>query len=357
MAKLGDMSKGSLAIKHCDCLCEASLWTTWKYRGHLWADCNSSLLTLNREKFANVVLENVAICTLAVRYARQCVWHLNNSENPVSDLYSCELPDDGSCSSARKMTNDHLMFLSHYKVEAGTEATLIMEGMERLIREDPFNAASSFHLPVFVDSEGLEDLNTLRDHVKRSHYLVILLTPSLFSRPWCVIELVIALRSGVHILPVEIQRPGLQFQYPDDAFYDLLGRGEGLSDVDKQLLFAEDIALTDFVEAVRHVFMKIARPFSPHKSASVRMAELTDILRHCPVLSPEDRQKGGHGSHIGSPTLSPYPRASGTQAHRSSSQSSTGSQRLPCSNWSAESFVSPVVSETETLASLALDYC
>ncbi|CAK0893777.1 unnamed protein product [Prorocentrum cordatum] len=39
--------------------------------------------------------------------------------------------------------------------------------------------------------------------------------------------------------------------------------------------------MDDLEKALRHVFRKIAVPFSPHKSQNVREAELTDILNRC----------------------------------------------------------------------------
>ena len=39
---------------------------------------------------------------------------------------------------------------------------------------------------------------------------VLLLTPGLLSRPWCLLEIVTAIDSGVVIVPVEVQRPGIK---------------------------------------------------------------------------------------------------------------------------------------------------
>merc|ERR1711953_514564 len=92
--------------------------------------------------------------------------------------------------------------------------------------------ASLLENSVFLDSADLTDLTSLKDKVKNSHNLVLLLTPKVFTRPWCIVEVVTAIKSNVNIVPVEIQRPGLKFQYPDERFYDSLGRGDGFAKQD-----------------------------------------------------------------------------------------------------------------------------
>merc|ERR1712048_130750 len=109
----------------------------------------------------------------------------------------------------------------------------------------------------------------LKDHIRNSHNLVILLTPGILSRPWCLIEIVTALRCNVNLVPVEIQRPGLTFQYPSDQFYQALTRGETLTDEAIGLLKEEGIELEELATCIHQVFLKIALPFSPHKSAAV----------------------------------------------------------------------------------------
>jgi len=47
------------------------------------------------------------------------------------------------------------------------------------------------------------------------------------------------------------------------------------------LLEREGVSLEDLEQALRHVFLKIAQPFSPHKSKNIRQAELQDILKRC----------------------------------------------------------------------------
>merc|ERR1711874_613455 len=123
--------------------------------------------------------------------------------------------------------------------------------------------------PVFLDSTDLNDLRALNHEVENSHNLIVLLTPGVLRRPWSLMEIVTAWKSDVRIVPVEIQRPGLTFQYPDEDFYSALTRGEILSPADFRLLNEWGVEPNDVVAAVRNVFCKIAVPFSPSKSTNI----------------------------------------------------------------------------------------
>ena len=68
------------------------------------------------------------------------------------------------------------------------------EDLERMIRDDTSNCATELMNPVFLDSESLSDLATLSSHVQNSRYLMLLLTPGFLSRPWCLAEIVHAIR-------------------------------------------------------------------------------------------------------------------------------------------------------------------
>merc|ERR1711971_116045 len=102
-----------------------------------------------------------------------------------------------------------------------------------------------------IDSEALDDLSCLQDHVKKSHYLVVLLTPGFLTRPWCLVEIVTAHRHDVQIVPVEVQRPGVTFNYPNDEFYSRLRDGKFLDDGALDLLRSEGIQLSELEAAIR----------------------------------------------------------------------------------------------------------
>ena len=69
---------------------------------------------------------------------------------------------------------------------AKQKATMLKERVEELVLADISHPASDLLVPVFLDSEDLTDLSSLREHVSKSKNLVVLLTPKILTRPWCL---------------------------------------------------------------------------------------------------------------------------------------------------------------------------
>ena len=63
-------------------------------------------------------------------------------------------------------------FLSHYKIEAATEARWLQEHLEHEMQQR-----------VFLDSDDLTDLSKLKHHVRESKCIALLQTRSVLSRP------------------------------------------------------------------------------------------------------------------------------------------------------------------------------
>merc|ERR1712113_640369 len=156
---------------------------------------------------------------------------------------------------------------------------------EALIKKDKSALGHNLARPVFVDSEDLRDLRDLKRHVMQSHNLVLLLTNGVLRRPWCLIEIVTAMSYNVNFVPVEIQHRAASFRYPDEAYYQRLLQGEEIDDGGVDLLESQGFDLKSVESAIRQVFNHIALPFSPHKTALVRDAELMVILKHCQMRS------------------------------------------------------------------------
>merc|ERR1719271_1712264 len=70
----------AVKVTHGDCLCEASLWTTWKYRGDLVASSDGNLLCVDTNHFSHIVEELPDVCFVAILYARECVSELNDDK-------------------------------------------------------------------------------------------------------------------------------------------------------------------------------------------------------------------------------------------------------------------------------------
>lgn len=166
-------------------------------------------------------------------------------------------------------------------------------GLEVMIQSDPNNPGHDLPRPVFVDSEDLRDLNELEGHVRKSHNLVLLLTKGVLTRPWCLVEIAVAVQAGVRIVPVEIQRRDMAFEYPDEAYYQRVLGGEEIDQDSTKILNNEGIDLKALVKAIRQVFKRIALPYSPHKTALIREAELKDILKQCKLRHDFGRRDSG----------------------------------------------------------------
>jgi len=95
-------------------------------------------------------------------------------------------------------------FLSHYKMEAASDARYMHDMLRKMLKS-----------PVFLDSSSLEDLTKLiTDGVHKSDVLLVLATKGVFTRPWCLIEILEASRIGIPIVMLTLSNGGFVF---DDA--------------------------------------------------------------------------------------------------------------------------------------------
>jgi len=204
----------------------------------------------------------------------------------------------------------HLVFLSHYKQEAGTEAALMRAEMENLTQDDPGSLAKKFISPFFLDSEDLTTLKALQTRVRASHNMVLLLTKSVLSRPWCLIEIVTAIEAGVRVLPVLLLKGFNDFEFPDEAFYTDLLEGKVLNESGMQILIESGVTTQQVETCIREVMQRIAIPYSPHRAEVIRKAELQALLRQCRVkrtYMPQNHKRGqdsmAHRARVSGPNM------------------------------------------------------
>jgi hypothetical protein len=104
-----------------------------------------------------------------------------------------------------KMKKHFACFLSHHKRDAAAVATLFRVSL-----------SSSLHLDssyVFLDTEDLRDLRSLRDAVKSSLVLVLLLTKDVLTRPWCLAEIYTAIENNIPIVSVKLEGQGNTYDF------------------------------------------------------------------------------------------------------------------------------------------------
>mmetsp|Transcript_115646 Transcript_115646/g.180713 ORF Transcript_115646/g.180713 Transcript_115646/m.180713 type:complete len:368 (+) Transcript_115646:2-1105(+) len=282
---VGSMSK----IRADDYLSEGTLWTSWQYCGNLICAQDSLILDLNPSDFFAVVEKRSQSQLYAANHAQMFVSFVNDNATKLSDQLVCNPSFVKPIEMhGEDLGDSHFIFISHCKIEAGTEATLLQGAFADILEADGTIGVNS--AGIFLDSEDLSDLKKLVDHVKRTQNLVLLLTPLLLTRPWCLVEIVTAIRSGVHIVPVEIVRPGTQFKYPTEDFYQQLLKGKLLSKAAQELLESHQITLEQLEQAIREIFTQIAISFSPQRSKAVRGAEVDAIVNRCKTNVGADKE-------------------------------------------------------------------
>ncbi|CAE7824220.1 unnamed protein product, partial [Symbiodinium microadriaticum] len=261
-------------------ICEIALWTNWLHTGTLQVLQSGYYYTVSADVLGNILAAYPEAHRTAVAYGRLVVIQLHHVRNDCTDLTPLEIDFSQLRKvTARFLTSGHMIFLSHFKKEAGTEAALMQDALMNKIQTDPHHPAHYLEHPVFLDSENLEDLTKLRDHIQKSKNMVILLTPGIFERPWCLVEMVSAFKQGKNIVPVEIQKPDMKFEYPDEDFLADLSYGAFFSETDMQIFAVEQIELSEIEAATRHILTKISVTFSPHKASSIRDVEIRAILQ------------------------------------------------------------------------------
>lgn len=186
----------------------------------------------------------------------------------------------------------HACFLSHMKREAGSDARYLNDKLETML-----------HCQCFLDSNNLVNLRTLCDEVANSDVLVVLLTPSVLRRPWCLLEIFFAHHNGIPVIPIRVVRQNddnFEFADAQRLLADLAGE---LDPAAVQVLQAElawmsgDDELDDLAEAVAATILaevhrrlrnawparvtRIARPNAAGSRARARARARCRTTRSC----------------------------------------------------------------------------
>jgi len=141
----------------------------------------SLLLMLSIFAIFFVVLVLMAIKGLTLR-----VQHLHKSSEEKLWAASTINPPTTHWRTA----NTYACFVSHVKAEAGSDARFLHDLLRKALR-----------CAVFLDSDTLTDLRNLFDEgVYESDVLLVLFTPHILTRPWCLLEMYAAAKADVPVL-------------------------------------------------------------------------------------------------------------------------------------------------------------
>jgi len=98
-------------------------------------------------------------------------------------------------------TGIYACFLSHYKMEAASDARYMHDILRKML-----------HAPVFLDSSVLNDLRQLiTNGVHVSDTIVLLATKNVLCRPWCLMEMLEGTRKRLPIIMVQMYNGGFSF--------------------------------------------------------------------------------------------------------------------------------------------------
>jgi len=163
-------------------------------------------------------------------------------------------------------------FLSHYKMEAASDARYIHDMLRKMLKA-----------PVFLDSSTLSDLrNLITDGVHKSEALVLLATKNVLSRPWCLLELLETVRVGIPVVIIKIRNSGFTFDAAHDFVANLEAEMETVNPSGLALLHAR--LGSDLSELKRAVSLAIdannntAEEFDAHAGDATMLAMMKDLV-------------------------------------------------------------------------------
>ena len=119
---------------------------------------------------------------------------------PLERAKSRPVPLDRSRSSSKDASSwrstgkRFAAFISHHKRDSAMEARFLHEHLE-----------AELDATVFLDSEDLQDLRDVLDHVRDSEVLLLVQTTEVLLRPWCILEIHTALSAGIPIVAVALR--------------------------------------------------------------------------------------------------------------------------------------------------------
>ena len=179
--------------------------------------------------------------------------------------------------AATVKTGRYAAFISHFKVEAGSDDRYLKDLLERMLGAR-----------VYLDSVDLVDLETLVDGVHASDCVILLGTPGVLTRPWCIVELYSAHARGIPVVLLQIARRELDLddaaRLIDDLETELDRRNpNAFAEVSRRLSGAPLDEVKAALRSVLHLDTARApdhRPlvFHPHGTDNALIADATDLV-------------------------------------------------------------------------------
>lgn len=168
-------------------------------------------------------------------------------------------------------------FISHMKAETVAHAVILYENGNKCFRT---KLGSIDDHRLFLDSDNLSDLRKLMDYVKKSKVIIVLLSKSYLTRPWCLAKLYVAIKESIPVVSVHVAGTGYDF---DEAkgFLETLtdetldNANSGASKILKEL----GLNVQDVGKVIFNVLPNIiAKEFNTGSAEKVRNAQIDVIF-------------------------------------------------------------------------------
>ncbi|KAL3927816.1 MAG: hypothetical protein SGPRY_002660 [Prymnesium sp.] len=163
-------------------------------------------------------------------------------------------------------------FLSHYKAGAASDARYMHDMLRKMLKS-----------PVFLDSSVLSDLrNLITDGVDKSDSVVLLVTKGVFSRPWCLLELLEVARKGIPVVMVHMANCSLELAEARSLADNLEAYLQKMNPAGLEFLHQKlGPDLTELKAAVHHALdANTSQPlvFGSHAGDNVMLATMKDVV-------------------------------------------------------------------------------
>jgi nicotinamidase-related amidase len=177
------------------------------------------------------------------------------------------------------MSAPMVTFLSHGKVEAGSLCRLLKLMLRRILQLSRRNAGEDENTAcrIFLDSDDMYSQSDLLGNVRESKTMTLVLTKSVFFRPWIICEFITAWRAGVPIIPVEVVDSSFSITPQNARRMITENLDENCINLVSQ--YCANTTLETVVEAVIWILQQPRVVFDPKSASSVQWAVVFDLAK------------------------------------------------------------------------------
>jgi len=178
-----------------------------------------------------------------------------------------------------KLRGIYACFLSHYKMEAASDARYMHDILRKMLKS-----------PVFLDSSTLNDLrNLITEGVHKSDTLVLLATKAVLTRPWCLLELIETFEIGIPVVLVQMANGGFTFEAARHFATNLEEEMKVLNPSGLALLHSKIGPNLDNLKQTVHKVLDANQSnpivFDSHAGDSAMVATMKDVIERMAMLT------------------------------------------------------------------------